>query len=84
MFVFNKGKAHKLVAVRAEAQPRRNRHMARSEMQNLLEGNAILEVHSDENLGPGDAVLETPNGDVDARLATQMDAIKRAVQDVMS
>lgn len=58
--------------------------MARSEMQNLLEGNAMLEVHSDENLGPGDVVIETPNGDVDAKLSTQMDAIKRAVQDVMT
>ncbi|MCR5559400.1 MAG: flagellar assembly protein FliH [Schwartzia sp.] len=58
--------------------------MARSEMQNLLEGNALLEVHSDENLGPGDVILETPNGDVDARLSTQLESIRKAIQDVMS
>lgn len=58
--------------------------MARSEMQNLLEGNALLEVHSDETLGPGDVILETPNGDVDARLSTQLESIRKAIQDVMS
>lgn len=58
--------------------------MARSEMQNLLEGNAVLEVHSDENLGPGDVVLETPNGDVDARVSTQFESVRKAIQDVMS
>ncbi|MBQ3863755.1 MAG: flagellar assembly protein FliH, partial [Schwartzia sp.] len=58
--------------------------MARSEMQNLLEGNAVLEVHSDENLGPGDVVLETPNGDVDARVSTQLESVRKAIQDVMS
>lgn len=58
--------------------------LARSEFQNLLEGNAELTVHSDENLKQGDVVLETPNGNVDARVATQLEAVRKAMQDVMS
>ena len=34
-------------------------------------------------LKPGDCLIETPNGSVDARLATQIELIKRAVVDVM-
>ncbi len=58
--------------------------LARSEFQNLLEGNGELTVHSDDNLKQGDVVLETPNGNVDARAATQLEAIRKAMQDVMS
>ncbi|MBR5909793.1 MAG: flagellar assembly protein FliH [Schwartzia sp.] len=57
--------------------------VARSEFQGLLEGQALLEVHSDENLSPGDVVIETPNGNVDARLSTQLDMIRKSIQDVM-
>ena len=57
--------------------------LARSELQTVLEGNASLEITSDESLALGDVVLETPNGDVDARLETQMELVKKAVQDVM-
>lgn len=56
--------------------------MARTEFQSMLEGNASLEVLSDESLQPGDCILETPNGNVDARFATQLELIKKAVQDV--
>ncbi len=57
--------------------------MARMEFQGLLEGEASLTVKSDASLAPGDCVLESPNGNVDARLATQLELIKKAVQDVM-
>ena len=57
--------------------------MARSEFQGLLEGQALLEVHSDEDLSEGDVVIETPNGNVDARLSTQLEIIRKAIQDVM-
>ena len=57
--------------------------VARSEFQGLLEGQALLEVHSDENLSAGDVVIETPNGNVDARLSTQLDMIRKSIQDVM-
>lgn len=57
--------------------------MAKSEYQNMLTGNAVLEVQSDENLKPGDVLLESPNGDVDARLTTQLEQIKSALQDVI-
>lgn len=57
--------------------------MGRSEFQGLLEGQAMLEVHSDSNLSQGDVVIETPNGNVDARLSTQLDIIRKSIQDAM-
>lgn len=58
--------------------------MARDELRQVLTaGDAILEIHSDEALKPGDCLVETPNGSVDARLATQMELIKQAVLNVM-
>ena len=58
--------------------------MARTEFQSMLSGNAALEIRSDETLGPGDVIVETPNGTVDAKLATQMDLVKQALSDMMS
>ena len=58
--------------------------MARAELQNILDGNATLNVEADESLKPGDCIAESPNGTVDARLATQMDMVKAAVRNVMS
>lgn len=57
--------------------------LARSELQGLLEGQALLEVHSDDALSEGDVVIETPNGNVDARLSTQLEMIRKSIQDVM-
>lgn len=57
---------------------------ARGELQNILtDGTAILEVVSDDALKPGDCVVETPNGGVDARLSTQIDLVKEAVQNML-
>lgn len=56
--------------------------MAQSEFQHMLEGQAVLLVKSDAGLQPGDCVLETPNGNVDARLATQIELVKKAIRDV--
>ena len=50
----------------------------------VLDGNATLNVEADESLKPGDCIAESPNGTVDARLATQMDMVKAAVRNVMS
>ena len=59
--------------------------MARAEFQSMLtDGTAIIEVVSDEALKPGDCVIETPNGGVDARLSTQLDLMKTAVQSVLN
>ena len=58
--------------------------MAKTEFQSLLEGNSVLTVKSDDSLAAGDCVIETPNGTVDARLATQLELIKKSIQDVMS
>ena len=58
--------------------------MARSEFQSMLtDGTAILEVISDEALKPGDCVIETPNGGVDARLSTQLELMKDAIKTVL-
>ena len=56
--------------------------MAQAEFQHMLEGQAVLLIQSDASLQPGDCVLETPNGNVDARLATQIKLVKKAIRDV--
>lgn len=59
--------------------------MARSEFQSMLtDGTAIIEIVSDEALKPGDCVIETPNGGVDARLSTQLDLMKSAIESVLN
>ena len=59
--------------------------MARSEFQSILtDGTATVEIISDEALKPGDCVIETPNGGVDARLSTQIGLMKRAVESVLN
>ena len=59
--------------------------MARSEFQSMMtDGTSIIEIVSDEALKPGDCVIETPNGGVDARLSTQLDLMKKAVQSVLN
>lgn len=59
--------------------------LARDEFRTILtDGTAVLEVTSDESLKPGDCVIETPNGGVDARLQTQIELVRHAVQGVIS
>lgn len=59
--------------------------MARPEFQSMLtDGTATIEVISDEALKPGDCVIETPNGGVDARLSTQLGLLKKAVKTVLN
>lgn len=59
--------------------------MARSEFQSMLtDSTALLEIISDDTLKPGDCVIETPNGGVDARLLTQIELMKNAIQSVLS
>ena len=59
--------------------------VARGELQGMLtDGTAILEIISDDALKPGDCVIETPNGGVDARLSTQMEVVKDAIKSMMN
>ena len=59
--------------------------MARSEFQSMLtDGTAIIEIVSDDALKPGDCVIETPNGGVDARLSTQIGLMKNAIKTVLN
>ena len=58
---------------------------ARGDLQQILtDGTAILEIVPDDALKPGDCVVETPNGGVDARLSTQMELVKDAVRSMMN
>ena len=58
--------------------------MARDEYKAMLTGgNANITVHSDESLKVGDCLIETPNGNVDARLDTQLKLIEQAIKEVM-
>ena len=50
----------------------------------MTDGTAILEIVSDDALKPGDCVIETPNGGVDARLSTQMEVVKDAIKSMMN
>ena len=59
--------------------------MARNEFQAMLtDGAAILDIVSDETLSPGDCLIETPNGGVDARLSTQIETMKDAIKKVLN
>ncbi len=59
--------------------------VARGELQGMLtDGTAVLEIISDDALKPGDCVIETPNGGVDARLSTQMEVVKDAIKSMMN
>lgn len=53
--------------------------LAKNEFKSLLEGQGTLEVKSDETLSISDCVLESPAGNVDARLSVQLEAIRAAV-----
>lgn len=58
--------------------------MARDELRSVLTaGDTNLTITSDEALKPGDCLVETPNGSVDARLQTQIEQLKKAVREVM-
>ena len=59
--------------------------MARSEFQSMLtDSTADLEIVSDETLKPGDVVIETPNGGVDAKLSTQIELMKGAIEAMLN
>lgn len=58
--------------------------MARDEFRSMLPGgNASLEIVSDESLKPGDCLIETESGALDARVSTQLELIREAVQEIM-
>lgn len=58
--------------------------MARDEFRSMLTGgNASLEIVSDESLKPGDCLIETESGALDARISTQLDLIRDAVREVI-
>ena len=58
--------------------------LARNELRGILTyGDATIDLVSDQSMNPGDCLIETPNGTVDARLATQIELVRQAVKNVM-
>lgn len=57
--------------------------MAKDEFQRILEGEGTLTITADRTIGAGGCVIESANGNVDARLETRMEMLKKAVQEVM-
>ena len=57
--------------------------MAQPELQSQLEGSGVLEVQSEQSLKPGDCLVESPNGVVDAGISTQLKLVEQAVRNVM-
>ena len=58
--------------------------LAKNEFKTLLEGQGTLEIKSDETLSISDCVLESPAGNVDARLSVQLEAVRDAVRSRLS
>lgn len=57
--------------------------MAKNELQMVLDGEEKLEIVSDQLLHNDGCIIESANGNVDARLETQMAIVKKAVQEVI-
>lgn len=57
--------------------------MAKNEFQMILEGDEKLTIAEDQTIVRGGCMIESANGNVDARLATQLDTLKKAIQEVM-
>lgn len=58
--------------------------LAKNEFKALLEGQGTLEIKSDESLSVSDCILESPAGNVDARLSVQLEAVEAAVRSRLS
>ncbi|MBP2629406.1 MAG: Flagellar assembly protein FliH/Type secretion system HrpE [Firmicutes bacterium] len=57
--------------------------MAKKEFQTMLDSDNQLTVSTDQTLTNGNCIIESANGNVDARVSTQMEAVKKAIQEVM-
>lgn len=56
---------------------------AKSELQNILEGNVTLTINPDDSLSDGDCWVETPDGSVDAKLLSQITEVGKALKKVV-
>lgn len=57
--------------------------MGKNEFQSMLDGQGTLKIASDPALGDSDCIIESANGNVDARLATQLEIVKKSIQEVL-
>lgn len=58
--------------------------LAKQQLQMIVDGDDTLTITADPLLGTGDCIIESANGAVDARLATQLESLKKAIQEVIS
>lgn len=56
---------------------------AKDELQMRLDGDEGLSISADPVLGNDGCIIESANGNVDAKLQTQLEIVKKAVQEVM-
>lgn len=71
------------IVVRVSAENYEFLLMAKNELQMVLDGEEKLEIVSDQLLRNDGCIIESANGNVDARLETQMAIVKKAVQEVI-
>lgn len=57
--------------------------MAKNEFQMILEGDEKLTITEDQTIAKGGCMIESANGNVDARLTTQLNTLKKAIQEVI-
>lgn len=57
--------------------------MAKNEFQMIIESDEVLTITQDRTVGKGGCIIESANGSVDARLKTQLDLLKKAIQEVL-
>jgi len=79
----NKVKDQNNIVIRVSPQNYEFVLMGKNEFQSMLDGQGTLKIASDPALGDSDCIIESANGNVDARLATQLEIVKKSVQEVL-
>jgi len=79
----NKVKDQNNIVIRVSPQNYEFVLMGKNEFQSMLDGQGTLKIASDPALGDSDCIIESANGNVDARLATQLEIVKKSIQEVL-
>ena len=79
----NKVKDQNNLVIRVSPQNYEFVLMGKNEFQSMLDGQGTLKIASDPALGDSDCIIESANGNVDARLATQLEIVKKSIQEVL-
>lgn len=79
----NKVKDQNSLVIRVSPQNYEFVLMGKNEFQSMLDGQGTLKISSDSALSDSDCIIESANGNVDARLATQLEIVKKSIQEVL-